>query len=43
MSSTYNSRPRACEIMVDGDQIYEIRKRESIDDLMNGESLLPDD
>ena len=41
MSSTYNSRPRACEIMVDGDQVYEIRKRESVDDLMAGESLLP--
>ncbi len=42
MSSTYNSRPRACEVMVDGDQVFEIRKRESIDNLMTGESLLPD-
>ena len=40
MSSTYNSRPRACEVMVDGDQVFEIRRRESIDELMNGESVL---
>ncbi len=41
MASNYNSRPRVPEVMVDGDQVHEIRKRESIEDLMNGESLLP--
>ncbi len=41
MSSNYNSRPRACELMVDGDQVFEIRKRETIGDLMMGESVLP--
>ncbi len=41
MSSNYNSRPRAAEIMVDGTQSYVIRARESIDDLMAGESVLP--
>ena len=41
MASNYNSRPRVAEIMVDGDQVYEIRERESIEDLINGESLLP--
>ena len=41
MSSNYNSRPRVAEIMVDGDQVHEIRRRETIDELMNGESLLP--
>lgn len=41
MASNYNSRPRVAEIMVDGDKVHEIRKRESIEDLMNGESLLP--
>lgn len=41
MSSNYNSRPRAAEIMIDGTQSYVIRKRESIDDLMAGESILP--
>jgi diaminopimelate decarboxylase len=43
MSSNYNSRGRAAEIMVDGDKIYEIRKRETFDDLIRGESLLPDE
>lgn len=42
MASNYNSRPRVAEIMVDGDQVHEIRKRESIEDLMNGEMLIPD-
>jgi len=41
MSSNYNSRPRAAEIMVDGNQSYVIRQRESIDDLMAGETTLP--
>jgi diaminopimelate decarboxylase len=43
MSSNYNSRGRAAEIMVDGDKIYEIRKRETFDDLIRGESLLPEE
>jgi len=42
MASNYNSRPRVTEIMVDGGNIHEIRKRESIEDLINGESLLPE-
>jgi diaminopimelate decarboxylase len=42
MSSNYNSRPRAAEVMVDGDSIHLIREREVIDDLMRGERLLPD-
>jgi diaminopimelate decarboxylase len=41
MSSTYNSRPRAAEIMVDGDQMHVIRARETIAELMHGESMLP--
>ncbi len=41
MSSNYNSRPRACEIMVDGEKVYEVRKRESFADLMGLESTLP--
>jgi diaminopimelate decarboxylase len=40
MSSNYNSRPRAAEIMIDDDQMIEIRKRETIEELMAGESLL---
>jgi len=41
MSSNYNSRTRAAEIMVDGDRHYCVRKRESFEDLVRGESLLP--
>ncbi|TKB45528.1 diaminopimelate decarboxylase [Thalassotalea mangrovi] len=41
MSSNYNSRPRAAEIMVDGEHSYIIRERESFDDLIKGEHLLP--
>ena len=42
MASTYNSRPKICEVMVDGDEVFEIRKRETVEELMTGESLLPD-
>lgn len=41
MSSNYNTRPRAAEIMVDGDQTYLVRARETIEDLVRGEQLLP--
>ena len=41
MSSNYNSRPRAPEVMVDGNQVYLVRRRETIEDLLSGESLLP--
>ncbi len=42
MSSNYNSRTRAAEIMVDGDQAYVVRARETIADLTRGEKLLPE-
>ncbi len=41
MSSNYNSRPRAPEVMVDGDQVHLVRRRETLEDLLSGESLLP--
>ena len=41
MSSTYNSRPRAAEVMVDGAKVHVVRARESIEDLMRGENVLP--
>lgn len=41
MASNYNSRPRAAEVMVDGEQHYLVRRRETLDDLVRGESLLP--
>lgn len=40
MSSNYNARPRAAEVLVDGAQIHEIRRRESIEDLYRGEQIL---
>ena len=39
MSSTYNSRPRPCEVLVDGDKYSIIRKRETYEDLVRGEDL----
>ncbi len=41
MSSNYNARPRAAEIMVDGDRAYCVRRRESVAELYAGESTLP--
>ena len=41
MSSNYNTRPRAAEIMVDGDQVHVVRERETIESLYAGESVLP--
>ena len=40
MSSNYNSRPRAAEILVDGVNVHEIRRREKLEDLFDGELLL---
>lgn len=39
MASNYNSRNRAAEVMVKGDRFYVIRKRESWEDLIRGESF----
>jgi diaminopimelate decarboxylase len=41
MASNYNTRPRAAEVMVDGDAVHLIRRRENIDELLALESLLP--
>jgi diaminopimelate decarboxylase len=41
MAGNYNSRPRAAEVMVDGDRAHLIRARETLDQLMQGEHLLP--
>jgi len=37
MASNYNSRPRACELIVDGDKVIVARKRESYEDLIEKE------
>jgi len=39
MSSTYNSRPRICEVMVKEDRYYTIRERERFEDLIRGERM----
>ncbi|WP_237060234.1 diaminopimelate decarboxylase [Microbulbifer sediminum] len=41
MSSNYNSRPRAAEVIVDGDRTYLVRARESLADLLRGETIVP--
>ena len=41
MASNYNSRGRAAEVMVDGAQAFEVRRRESAESLFAGESVLP--
>jgi diaminopimelate decarboxylase len=42
MSSNYNSRCRAAEVIVDGGRCHLVRRRESLADLTRGESLLAD-
>ena len=42
MSSNYNSRGRAPELMVDGDRVHLVRERETIADIMRTERRLPD-
>lgn len=40
MASNYNTRPRAAEIMIDGDQMHLVRERETVADLFKHEHLL---
>jgi diaminopimelate decarboxylase len=39
MSSNYNARARAAEVLVNGDQVHVARKRESWEDLIRGEAI----
>ncbi|ANN69193.1 diaminopimelate decarboxylase [Bordetella bronchialis] len=41
MAGNYNTRPRPAEVMVDGTEFHVIRQRETLDDLLRGESTLP--
>ena len=41
MSSNYNTRGRAAEVMVDGDKAYLVRARETFQHLIAGECLIP--
>jgi diaminopimelate decarboxylase len=42
MSSNYNTRARAVELMVDDDEIHVIRERETFEQMIAGEHLLPE-
>ncbi|WP_426150716.1 diaminopimelate decarboxylase [Pseudomonas sp. DC3000-4b1] len=42
MSSNYNTRGRCAEVLVDGAQAHQVRRRESVAELYAGESLLPE-
>ncbi|MRR51133.1 MAG: diaminopimelate decarboxylase [Rhodocyclaceae bacterium] len=41
MSSNYNTRPRAAEVMVDGSQVHLVRRRETVAELYALEATLP--
>ena len=41
MASNYNSRPRACEVMVDGSTSHVVGRRESLTELFAREAMLP--
>jgi diaminopimelate decarboxylase len=41
MASNYNTRPRAAEVMLDGDAAHLVREREAVEQLFAGERLLP--
>ncbi len=41
MSSNYNSRPRAAELVVDGSRVHVARARETVADLLRGERVMP--
>jgi diaminopimelate decarboxylase len=41
MASNYNTRPRAAEVIVDGETVHVARERETLEDLVRGERRLP--
>ncbi len=41
MSSNYNTRPRAPEVMVDGNRFHVVRRRETVAELIAPENILP--
>jgi len=42
MSSNYNTRCRPPEVMVDGEQVHLVRRRETLEDLLGPEACLPE-
>ena len=41
MSSNYNTRPRAAEVVVEGSAVHQVRERETVPQLYAGEKLIP--
>jgi len=41
MSSNYNTRPRAAEVLVDGDRVHLARERERVEQLFASEHVAP--
>lgn len=41
MSSNYNTRPRAAEVLVDGSQMHLVRRRETVEQLLAQDAMLP--
>jgi diaminopimelate decarboxylase len=41
MASNYNSHPKPPEVLVDGDKFYVVRQRETLEDLIRGETIPP--
>jgi len=41
MSSNYNTRPRAAEVVVEGNAVCQVRERETVPQLYAGEKLIP--
>ncbi len=39
LASNYNSRPRPCELLVDGEEVHLLRRRETYEDLIRGEEI----
>ncbi|MGH7828669.1 MAG: diaminopimelate decarboxylase, partial [Candidatus Binatia bacterium] len=39
MASNYNSRPKAAEVLVDGESFHVVRARENLADLIRGETI----
>ena len=42
MSSNYNTRPRSAEVIVDGEKSHLVRARETVDSLLELESVIPE-
>jgi diaminopimelate decarboxylase len=41
MSSNYNTRPRAAEVLVDGTEAHLVRRRETVEQLLAQDAMLP--